>query len=130
MRDQPELKALIDKLAAARQRLAQLAYTPPSAGQQDDWSRQLTRARQDKQLLESELARRSEPFRRQLELGNLRPADVARALPPGVVIVELFTFDDRRSTSNRGTKIRQIACVISNGPRLACIETGAAGGNA
>ena len=83
MRDQPELKALIDKLAAARQRLAQLAYTPPSAGQQDDWSRQLTRARQDKQLLESELARRSEPFRRQLELGNLRPADVARALPPG-----------------------------------------------
>ncbi len=44
VRDQPELKELLDKLDAARQRLAGLAYTAPSAGQQDDRSRQLTRA--------------------------------------------------------------------------------------
>ncbi len=39
VRDRPELKELIDKLAAARERLARLTYSPPSAGQPDDWSR-------------------------------------------------------------------------------------------
>jgi CHAT domain-containing protein len=143
LRDQPELKELIDKLDATRQRLAQLAYTAPSAGQQDDWSRQLTRVREDKQFLESELARRSEPFRRQLERRDLAPADVARVLPPGVVLVDVFQFYDRPTgkTQNRNVglvspyaaqsrfagpggeiQFRHVACVSRNGRSLACID--------
>jgi CHAT domain-containing protein len=117
IRDQPELKGLIEKLGEARSRLARLAYTAPLPGQQDDWSRQLTRARADKQYLESELARRSDTFRRLREQQNLGPADVARALPPGVVLIDLVEYDDR---SNRGMPPPMIACVISRDRPPAC----------
>jgi CHAT domain-containing protein len=119
LRDQPELRELIGKLDAARSRLARLAYTAPRPGAQDDQSRQLARAREDKQYLESELARRSEAFRRQRKRWHLGPAEVARILPPGVVLVDLVEHEGGYVGDREP---RLLACVIRQGRPTVCID--------
>ena len=91
-RDQPELKETLSQLEQARARLAHLAFANPPAGQRQVWLQQLDALRDRKENLESDLARKSGAFRRVQETRRLGAAEVAAALPPGTVLVDLLNY--------------------------------------
>jgi CHAT domain-containing protein/Tfp pilus assembly protein PilF len=92
-RDQPELKATLVQLEQARARLAQLAFTAPPAGQRQSFLQQLDALRDRKENLESDLARKSAAFRQVQETWRLGAAEVAAALPPGTVLVDMLYYN-------------------------------------
>jgi CHAT domain-containing protein len=91
-REQPELRNLFEQLARTRARLADLAFRTPVAGQEDSWSRQLHALRNDKENLESEIARQSELFRLERRRRQLSARDVARALPAGATLIDFLEY--------------------------------------
>ncbi len=91
-RDQPELKETLSQLEQARARLAHLAFTTPPAAQRQTWLQQLDALRDQKENLESDLARKSGAFRKVQETRRLGAAEVAAALPPGSVLVDLLDY--------------------------------------
>jgi CHAT domain-containing protein len=91
-REQPELKELFDRLAQASTSLTELAYAPPSAGDEEAWARRVNNLRNDKENLESEIARRSESFRWERQGSQLEPAAVVGVLPEGAVFVDFFEY--------------------------------------
>jgi CHAT domain-containing protein/Tfp pilus assembly protein PilF len=91
-RDQPELKETLGQLEQARARLAHLAFTTPPAGPRHAWLQQLDALRDRKENLESDLARKSGAFRKVQETQRLGAAEVASALPPGVVLVDILDY--------------------------------------
>ena len=125
MRDQPELKELLDKLAAVRP-------TPGTTGLHPTVGRTAGRpvaATHPRPGRTSNSWKVSWPAGVSRFAGNWNGGTCAGRCgpgpPPGVVLVDLFTLDFRRSTSNREREVRQIACVISNGRPVACVELSA-----
>ena len=91
-RDRPELKDTLEPLEQARSRLAQLAFTTPSAGQRQAWRQRLDALRDMKDHLESDLARKSGAFRQVQKIQQLGAAEVAAVLPLGTALVDLLSY--------------------------------------
>jgi len=92
VRDQPDLRDTVGQLEQARARLAHLAFTTPSTAERQAWLRQLDALRDHKEDLERDLARKSAAFRQVRETRRLGAAEVAAALPPGIVLVDLLDY--------------------------------------
>jgi CHAT domain-containing protein len=92
--DQPEVRPIVAQLAQVRARLAHLAFTTPDAARLVAWRRQLDALREQKENVEADLARRSAAFRQQQQAQRLVPAEVAAALPDGIVLVDLYAYKD------------------------------------
>jgi CHAT domain-containing protein/Tfp pilus assembly protein PilF len=90
--DQLELRPIVAQLAQVRARLAHLAFTTPDASGQAPWRRQLDALREQKENVEADLAQRSAAFRQQQQAQRLGPAEVAAALPDGIVLVDFFAY--------------------------------------
>ncbi len=91
-RDQPELKGTLKQLDDAHAQLARLAFATPPAGQHRAWLQQLDALRNLKENLESDLARKSATFRHVHDPWRLGAAEVAAALSPGSVLVDLLDY--------------------------------------
>jgi CHAT domain-containing protein/tetratricopeptide (TPR) repeat protein len=115
-REQPELKDAFDRWAKASARLTELAYAPPTAGEEEAWLRQLHTLRNEKENLESDIARRSEAFRWQREGGRIEPKEVANVLPERTVLVDFFEY------SGTQEERRLLAFVLRRGHEPVCIE--------
>src|SRR5262249_50018349 len=81
--DHPQLRGDLDRLRAARERLARLTLRTPASAVQAAWLKQVQALTEEKERLEAALSRRSAAFRRlgaRLTEGQLRrllPADAA-----------------------------------------------------
>jgi CHAT domain-containing protein len=91
-REQPELKSLFDQLARTSTRLTELAYDPPKSGDDETWLRQVHTLRNEKEDLESEIARQSATFRWEKHSSRLEPKEVARVLPANMVFLDFFEY--------------------------------------
>jgi CHAT domain-containing protein/tetratricopeptide (TPR) repeat protein len=88
-RDQPELRPLIDDLNRSRSLWAQAAFSVPAPERRGAWHEQLNRLRDQKEELESRLARLSGAYR---QWRQISAADVAGGLPQAVALIELFEY--------------------------------------
>ncbi len=129
MRERPEMKETLEQLAQARVRLARLAFTTPPAAQRQAWRQQLDAIRNRKESLESDLARKSAEFRQVQEIRRLGAAEVAAALSPGTVLVDLFYYEHfNRSEGGKGPfqpDIRLVAFVLRRGQAPVLVPLGA-----
>jgi len=130
-RDQPELKETLGALEQIRARLAHLAFTTPPAGQRQAWLQQLDALRDRKENLESDMARKSGTFRQAQETGRLGAAEVAAALAPGSVLVDLLDY--KHASPPEGGKgplrweRRLVAFVLRRGQAPVLVPLGASG---
>jgi CHAT domain-containing protein/tetratricopeptide (TPR) repeat protein len=92
IRDQPELKDLFEKLARASARISRLAFAAPAAGKEESWAGELRTLRNDKENLESEIARQSLVFRWEAQQRRLQTQDILRALPVNAAIVDYIQY--------------------------------------
>ncbi len=92
MRDHPELRPVLEQLAAARARLARLAFIEPASQQRDAWREQLDALRRRKEVLEAELGRKIAASRAGRHPARIGPDEVAAALPPGTALVNLIVY--------------------------------------
>jgi Tfp pilus assembly protein PilF len=88
-RDHPALVSLLEQLRTARAGLAQLASRPPTPVGQDDWLKRFRALEEQKEKLEVRLARTNAAFRR---LRQFDPESIAKALPEGVALIDLFLY--------------------------------------
>jgi CHAT domain-containing protein len=88
----PELQELVEKLRQARNSLAEEGFRQPAPGQEQAFRQRLQELRNERENLESELSRRSEPYRRLKQRKHLDAAQVAAALPAGVALIDLLEF--------------------------------------
>jgi len=130
-RDQPELKETLGQLAQARARLANLAFTAPPAGERQTWIEQLDALRDRKENLESDLARKSGAFRSVQETRRLGAAEVATALAPGTVLVDLLVYSHASPPEGGKGPLRWerrlAAFVLRRGQALVLVPLGASG---
>ncbi len=128
-RDQPELKETLGQLAQARSRLAHLAFTAPAAGQRQAWRQQLDALRNEKEALESDLARKSAAFGKVQKTRRLGAAEVAAALPPGTVFVDLLAYHHysppKGGRGPFGREGRLVAFVLRRGQAPVFVPLGA-----
>ena len=87
--DLPEAQPVFERLLGVQQQLAQLLLSPPQRASAEAVARRIDELERQKEDLEEQLARLSPAFRRELELDQAGPAELARALQPGSVLVEL-----------------------------------------
>src|SRR5262249_19597419 len=92
IRDQPELKDLFEKLAKTSARISRLAFDAPTAGKEESWARELRTLRNEKDNLESEIARQSATFRWEAKQRRLQTQDIQRALPPNAALVDYIEY--------------------------------------
>ena len=128
-RDLPELKETLSQLDQARSRLAHVAFATPAAGQRQDWVRRVDALRDQKENLESDLARKSSAFRRVQETMQLGSAEVAAALPQGAALIDLLNY--MHASPPGGAKgpvqreIRLVAFVLRRGQAPILVPLGA-----
>jgi len=91
-RDQPELKETLAQLSQSRAGLARLAFAAPLAEERQAWLQQLDALRNRKESLESALARQSGEFQRVRNTRRPGAAEVATALPPRTVLLDLLDY--------------------------------------
>jgi CHAT domain-containing protein/Tfp pilus assembly protein PilF len=125
VRDAPTLAPLLERLRAARARLARLASTPLGS-RKADWAVHLGELEKAKETAEIELARASEDYRqlrRVIDAGT-----VARALPAGTVLLDYLVYHHYRDTIPRGsrrTERRLVAFVLRPGAKPVLRSLGA-----
>ena len=116
---QPELADLLERLRRARSGLARLAFLQPAPGAQQEWAQNLQTLLREKETLESELAMRSEPFRRLRESPD--PLRVRAALPPDTRLVDYFEYrhllPPREGGGKFGKENRLLAFVSAAGDK-------------
>ncbi|HEY7428890.1 MAG TPA: tetratricopeptide repeat protein, partial [Gemmataceae bacterium] len=88
----PKTAKLFTTLEAATRRLAALVNTTPAPKQLDDYRRRLDEANTEVERRQQELAAVSAPFRKSLEQRRCTPAELCRALPAGVALVDLVEY--------------------------------------
>jgi tetratricopeptide (TPR) repeat protein len=91
LRDQPALQPILTKLISLKSQLAKTAFETPGPAQREAWLRRLKQLRDDKEVLEEQLARASITFR------NLRrpapsPEQLRQALPERTALIDLVVF--------------------------------------
>jgi len=87
------LKSLVDSLRLARVTLARLYVRGPDEDDPASYKDELTMASAEKEQLESELARRSASFRRELEVWQVDSRKVSQCLPTGSILVEFMKYN-------------------------------------
>jgi CHAT domain-containing protein/tetratricopeptide (TPR) repeat protein len=93
-RDQrPEVVKLFAELQQATARLAQMSHAGPDSKQPRQLDGNLERVNDDIERLQRELARLSEPFRRQLLQQRTSPAELCKALPKGAALADLLEYE-------------------------------------
>jgi CHAT domain-containing protein/tetratricopeptide (TPR) repeat protein len=132
--DLHELKEPLDKLQAARARLARLALQTPALARQATWLRDVRDLTAEKEALEADLAKRSSEFRARLELRKLTAGQLAKELPEGVAFVDLiehgYYFGPRDEQWKKGKspgEMRLLAFVTLRGKEVVLVPLGAAG---
>lgn len=106
----PSLKALSDSLKYARFKLANLYVQGPDEEDPEGYKEELLEVSKEKERLESQLARESAEFRRELELWEVNAEKVASALPPKSILVEYMKFD--RLKTMRETEPHYLMVVV------------------
>jgi CHAT domain-containing protein/tetratricopeptide (TPR) repeat protein len=128
--DVPKLKQPLDRLQAARARLARLALQTPAPARQAAWLRDVRELTEEKEALEADLARRSAEFRARLELRKLNADQLARELPEGRAFVDLIEYTHYSSPKGGKGKPemeqRLLAFVTLRGKEVALVPLGAA----
>jgi CHAT domain-containing protein/Tfp pilus assembly protein PilF len=130
VRDQPDLRPILERLAGVRARLARLAFATPDEAHRANWQRQLDALRQEKENLEAELARQSAALRRERQVRRWGPEELAAVLPSTMALVDFLEYrhtlasKERRGPSR--SEPRVIAFVVRRGRPLACVQLGAA----
>ena len=87
--DMPEAQPLFERLLGVQQQLAQLLLSPPQQASPQTVAGRIDELERQKEELEEQLARLSLAFRRELEAEQAGPTELANALRPGSVLVEL-----------------------------------------
>jgi tetratricopeptide (TPR) repeat protein/CHAT domain-containing protein len=87
--DDSEARRLADRLRALRKELAELTLSAPPAEKADVRQRRLVDLNQQKEEAERDLARASAAFRRERQVRQAEPADLARLLPARTAVVDV-----------------------------------------
>ncbi len=90
------LKALADSLRLARFKLANLWVKGPDEEHPEGYKNELAKTSAEKEKLESELARKSVSFRRELEIWEVNSRKVSQCLPTGSALVEYMKYSYRK----------------------------------
>lgn len=90
--DDPDVVALMQTLASARQRLAAVFVRGPGDTGLERYRAQLAQARTDKDRAESELAEKSERFREDLSTSQIGLSALRAALPDNAALVGFVRF--------------------------------------
>ena len=115
----PQADPLVARLRDTSQQLAQLTLSTPKTEQRQARARRLAELNEEKEGLESHLAKVSTEFRRSQEVRQAKIADLAAVLPEGMAAVDLVrcsVWEDRREASVALRGIR--APRITDCPRL------------
>jgi CHAT domain-containing protein len=88
----PEVEALADALAKARQALSELVVRGPEANKAAEYATKLKRARDEKEQAERRLAVKSERFRNELAGSHAGLSTVSAALPRGSVLISYARY--------------------------------------
>jgi tetratricopeptide (TPR) repeat protein len=116
-RSTPELQALVEKLRRTTNHLASLAFAIPDPTQQVAWRKQLAQLTQEKEQIESELARRSPAFRQQQQ--RLSPTALRDLLPRDTALIDFLVYDHSTVPPDKESKSqwerRLIAFVVAPG---------------
>jgi CHAT domain-containing protein/tetratricopeptide (TPR) repeat protein len=91
-RSHPELADAFAQLDRVAGRLAALAFAVPDPKQQEAFRRQIQELSEQKERLESDLARRSAAFRQEREAERLTPDRLQAVLPPDAVLVDFLEY--------------------------------------
>jgi CHAT domain-containing protein len=130
VRDQPELRPILDQLAPIRACLAHLALTTPTRSQRAAWRKQFDALRDQKENLEADLARRSAAFRREEQARQLGPEELAAALPDEAALIDLVGYAHNSLPAGGKGRFqmepRLIAFVVRRGKPVALVPFGAA----
>ena len=92
VQDEPTLAPLWQDLSSTTTRLATLSLAVPDPKLRDVWLRQLEELTLKKERLETELAEKSETFRRERALSTLTPDAIQQALPPNAVLIDVLEY--------------------------------------
>jgi tetratricopeptide (TPR) repeat protein len=117
LRDQPDLRPLLERLSSVRAQLAKQAFDQPAPAQRDAWLRQLDQLRTDKEKLEGELAQAA---RNVPALHRPAPTllQIRKALPSDTVLIDFLTFSGgappRERTGKEELQTRLLAFVVSS----------------
>ena len=123
---EPEVAALMRRVAAGRQRLANIAVRAPSDHNPVQYSTLLEAARREKEAAERALAEKSASFKQELEREEVGLDAIRRSLPPGSALVSLVRYD-RTVVSQSRTVPHYAAFVLSAGhPNPVVLQLGAA----
>lgn len=127
-RDRPELVSLFDQWQAVCRRLATLALAQPAPAQQAKWRTELAKLTDEKEQLETDLARQSAPFRALKARERCTPADVQAALPRGTALVDFFEYTYRAPPAEGQTRTqrehRLAAFVLRPGQEIVQVDYG------
>jgi CHAT domain-containing protein/tetratricopeptide (TPR) repeat protein len=107
----PALRPLVDSLNEVRTRLAELLIPGVDASDPAVYRADVSRATEQKNRLESDLARRSASIRRDNELWDIDAARVARELPPRSMLVEFYRYE--HDLGGELSESRYLAVVIT-----------------
>jgi CHAT domain-containing protein/tetratricopeptide (TPR) repeat protein len=91
-RRHPEMADAFVQLDRVAGRLAALAFAVPDPKQQATFRRQIEELTEEKERLESDLARRSDGFRQQRKAERLEPERLQAALPPDAALVDFLEY--------------------------------------
>ena len=115
----PGTRSLVSELQSARAAYAQLVLSPPGGLKPEEIARRRAEAEGRVEALEDALAKKSAGFAQIRRIGRADLADVARALPPGAVLLDFArfrTFDfAAKGTENRWGEARYVVFITAAG---------------
>jgi len=118
------LRPLADSLRLARFKLAKLWVKGPDEEHPEGYKNELSKASGEKERLESELARRSVSFRKELEIWEVDCKKVSRCLPIGCALVEFTKYNYIKPRGE--TEPRYLVVVVNSDNEVFTIDLGRA----
>jgi len=118
------LMSLADSLRLARFTLAKLWVKGPDEEHPEGYKDKLAQANAEKERLESELARRSASFRRELEVWEVDSRKVSRCLPTGSALVEYMKYSYSKPRGK--TESHYLAVVLNSENEVFTLDLGQA----
>ena len=124
----PEVGRLFDDLAAASRELSNQSLVIPKAAAVEPHRAKLAELNDRVELLQQQLAAKSEEFRNQQNKQRRTPDDIRRALPPDAALVDFLEYDHRSPPAAKGKKPvlerRLVAFVVRRDKPIERIELG------
>jgi tetratricopeptide (TPR) repeat protein/WD40 repeat protein len=130
-RDQVELQPMVQRLREVRAELAQVLRNPAANPQQQTaWLQRFDDLENQKEKLETQLARQSAGYRRLRELRQASAEQVSRALPPKTALVDFLEYGHWSAPPERQGPFRRerrfLAIVLVAGREPVCVPLGSA----